>query len=169
MSGKDPGAPQSDRPDRRHKTRASIFHSRIPHEIRFDRDRNLYVVERDTHVVRKIDATTNVLEQADVALRRADEDGDLVERDAVTRFLHDPARDLDAFAPFAWRGEELERAVLVPYDGLDVRLEEEAPQIREVVVARVEHGRRRLSGLDVRRQLFLAGMGRRPARTGPAR
>lgn len=29
-----------------------------PHEIRFDRDRNLFVVERDAHVVRRVDAKT---------------------------------------------------------------------------------------------------------------
>src|SRR5262245_34309619 len=32
-----------------------------PHEIRFDRDRNLFVVERDAHVVRRIDAKTSVV------------------------------------------------------------------------------------------------------------
>ncbi len=32
-----------------------------PHEIRFDRDRNLYIVERDSHVVRRVDAKTNVV------------------------------------------------------------------------------------------------------------
>jgi len=32
-----------------------------PHEIRFDPDRNLFVVERDAHVVRRIDAKTNVV------------------------------------------------------------------------------------------------------------
>jgi DNA-binding beta-propeller fold protein YncE len=32
-----------------------------PHEIRFDGQRNLFVVERDAHVVRRIDATTNVV------------------------------------------------------------------------------------------------------------
>ncbi|HKT81702.1 MAG TPA: hypothetical protein VJP86_15850 [Vicinamibacterales bacterium] len=32
-----------------------------PHEIRFDRDRNLFVVERDAHVVRRIDARTTTV------------------------------------------------------------------------------------------------------------
>ena len=32
-----------------------------PHEIRFDRDRNLFVVERDSHAVRRIDANTGVV------------------------------------------------------------------------------------------------------------
>ena len=32
-----------------------------PHEIRFDRDRNLYIVERDAHVVRRIDAKTSTV------------------------------------------------------------------------------------------------------------
>ena len=32
-----------------------------PHEIRFDRDRHLFVVERDAHVVRRIDARTGVV------------------------------------------------------------------------------------------------------------
>jgi sugar lactone lactonase YvrE len=31
-----------------------------PHEIRFDRDGNLFVVERDAHVVRRVDALTGV-------------------------------------------------------------------------------------------------------------
>jgi DNA-binding beta-propeller fold protein YncE len=32
-----------------------------PHEIRFDRDRHLYVVERDAHVVRRIDARSSLV------------------------------------------------------------------------------------------------------------
>ena len=32
-----------------------------PHEIRFDGQRNLFIVERDAHVVRRIDARTNVV------------------------------------------------------------------------------------------------------------
>jgi len=32
-----------------------------PHEIRFDRSGSLYIVERDSHVVRRIDARTNVI------------------------------------------------------------------------------------------------------------
>lgn len=32
-----------------------------PHEIRFDRDGHLYVVERDAHVVRRVDARTRVV------------------------------------------------------------------------------------------------------------
>ena len=32
-----------------------------PHELRFDRDGHLYVVERDNHVVRRIDARTRVI------------------------------------------------------------------------------------------------------------
>ena len=32
-----------------------------PHEIRFDRDRHLFVVERDSHAVRRIDANTGVV------------------------------------------------------------------------------------------------------------
>jgi sugar lactone lactonase YvrE len=32
-----------------------------PHEIRFDRDRNLYIVERDSHVVRRVDARTGIV------------------------------------------------------------------------------------------------------------
>jgi hypothetical protein len=32
-----------------------------PHEIRFDRNRNLFIVERDAHVVRRVDAKTNVV------------------------------------------------------------------------------------------------------------
>ena len=32
-----------------------------PHEIRFDAQRNLFVVERDAHVVRRIDAKTNLV------------------------------------------------------------------------------------------------------------
>ncbi len=33
----------------------------MPHEIRFDRDRNLFIVERDAHVVRRVDARTRVV------------------------------------------------------------------------------------------------------------
>ena len=40
---------------------ASAASFTAPHEIRFDRDRHLYVVERDAHVVRRIDARTNVV------------------------------------------------------------------------------------------------------------
>lgn len=32
-----------------------------PHEIRFDRDRNLFVVERDAHVVRRVDASSGIV------------------------------------------------------------------------------------------------------------
>src|SRR5580765_2582006 len=32
-----------------------------PHELRFDGQRNLFIVERDAHVVRRIDARTNVV------------------------------------------------------------------------------------------------------------
>jgi sugar lactone lactonase YvrE len=33
----------------------------MPHELRFDAAGNLYVVERDSHVVRRIDATTHII------------------------------------------------------------------------------------------------------------
>jgi sugar lactone lactonase YvrE len=33
----------------------------MPHEIQFDSARNLYIAERDNHVVRKVDATTGVI------------------------------------------------------------------------------------------------------------
>lgn len=33
----------------------------MPHEIQFDRAGNLYIAERDNHVVRKVDAKTNVI------------------------------------------------------------------------------------------------------------
>jgi streptogramin lyase len=32
-----------------------------PHEIRFDRDRNLFIVERDAHVVRRVDGKTGIV------------------------------------------------------------------------------------------------------------
>src|SRR5690606_24456298 len=51
-------------------------------------------------------AAERVLEQADVPLRRAQQDRDLVEADTVADFGEDPARDLDAFAPFAGSREE---------------------------------------------------------------
>jgi DNA-binding beta-propeller fold protein YncE len=40
---------------------ASAASITAPHEIRFDRDRHLYIVERDTHVVRRIDAKSGVV------------------------------------------------------------------------------------------------------------
>jgi DNA-binding beta-propeller fold protein YncE len=40
---------------------ASAASFSAPHEIRFDADRNLFVVERDAHVVRRIDAKTGVV------------------------------------------------------------------------------------------------------------
>jgi sugar lactone lactonase YvrE len=33
----------------------------MPHEIRFDRNRNLFIVERDAHVVRRVDARTRIV------------------------------------------------------------------------------------------------------------
>src|SRR5262249_18460147 len=51
-------------------------------------------------------ALQRMFEQPDVSLRRADEHRHLVERDAAPRLLHDPPRDLDAFASFAGRREE---------------------------------------------------------------
>ncbi len=33
----------------------------MPHEIQFDRDGHLYIVERDSHVVRRVDATSGVI------------------------------------------------------------------------------------------------------------
>src|SRR5215207_1366676 len=33
----------------------------MPHEIQFDADGHLYIVERDNHVVRRVDATTGVI------------------------------------------------------------------------------------------------------------
>jgi sugar lactone lactonase YvrE len=33
----------------------------MPHEIQFDADRNMYIAERDNHVVRKVDATSGVI------------------------------------------------------------------------------------------------------------
>ncbi|MDA1091879.1 MAG: hypothetical protein O3A25_01215 [Acidobacteria bacterium] len=33
----------------------------MPHEIQFDRDGHLYIVERDSHAVRRVDATTGVI------------------------------------------------------------------------------------------------------------
>ena len=52
-----------------------------------------------------------VLEQAEVALRRAHEDRHLVEAHAAARLAQNAPRDLDALAALAGRGEELERAV----------------------------------------------------------
>ena len=33
----------------------------MPHEIQFDRDGHLYIVERDSHAVRRVDATTGII------------------------------------------------------------------------------------------------------------
>src|SRR5262245_33096779 len=33
----------------------------MPHEIQFDRAGNLYIAERDNHVIRKVDAKTHVI------------------------------------------------------------------------------------------------------------
>src|SRR5262249_17179007 len=52
-----------------------------------------------------------VLEQAEVRVRRAHEDRDLVEARAATGLFQDSSGDFDALAAFARRGEELERAI----------------------------------------------------------
>src|SRR5438067_7953841 len=33
----------------------------MPHEIQFDRDGNLYIAERDNHVIRRVDARTRII------------------------------------------------------------------------------------------------------------
>ena len=71
---------------------------------------------------------------ADVPLRRADEDRHIVERHAAASLLQDPARDLDRFATFAWRGEELDVAAWLAFRRLR-RGEQIAPQRDEIVVS----------------------------------
>ena len=73
---------------------------------------------------------------ADVPLRRADEHRHLVERHAAASLLQDPARDLDRFASFAWRGEELDVAARLAFRRLR-RGEQIAPQRDEIVVSRL--------------------------------
>ncbi len=50
-------------------------------------------------------ALERVLEDAQVGLRRAQQDGHLVEPHAATRLLHHTSSDLDRLAPFARSGE----------------------------------------------------------------
>ena len=56
--GQDPSAPNSDWNDGGPATAASL---NMPHEIQFDADGNLYIAERDNHVVRKVAARTGVI------------------------------------------------------------------------------------------------------------
>ncbi len=76
-----------------------------------------------------------VLEQAEVALWRTDEDGHLVETNPAARFGQDAARNLDALATFARRRKELQRAVGRALRRLMLGLEQKPPQRREIVRA----------------------------------
>ena len=86
-------------------------------------------------------ALEGVLEQAEILARRAQEHRHLVELHALPRFGEDPAGDLDAFAPFARRGEQPDVAALLARRRL-ARGRRGAPQRREV---RVAVGRQRLN------------------------
>ncbi len=81
-------------------------------------------------------ARQRMLEQRDVPLRRADENRHVVERHAAPSLLQDPARDLDRFASFAWRREELDVAARLAFRRLG-RGEQIAPQRHEIVVSRL--------------------------------
>ena len=83
-------------------------------------------------------ALERVLEQAVVVLRRADEDGHLVERHARARFAQNTAGDLDALASLARRREELERAIQLARLRSLVRKETGA-QVIEVGATRAGH------------------------------
>ena len=83
---------------------------------------------------RHASARQRVLEQRNVPLRRADEDRYIVERHAAASLLQDPARDLDRFATFAWRGEELDVAAWLAFRRLR-RGEQITPQRDEIVVS----------------------------------
>src|SRR5438034_3820195 len=72
---------------------------------------------------RHISAPKRVLEKAEVALRRTDEDSHLVEAHAATRLLQDAPRDFHAFPSFAGRRKQLERAVDRAFGRLQIRLE----------------------------------------------
>ena len=56
-----------------------------------------------------------VLEETQVVLRRPQQDGDVVQRDAALCLLEDPARNLGTFAPFAGCGEEPDIAGWRPF------------------------------------------------------
>src|SRR5437867_1447137 len=77
-------------------------------------------------------AAERMLEESGIALRRADEDRHLVEAHAAARLLQDASRDLDAFTPFAGRGEELERAIGLARRWLQFGFEQETSQRREI-------------------------------------
>src|SRR5262249_6907560 len=55
-----------------------------------------------------VGSSQRLLEQTEIALRRSDEDGHLVESDAAARFFQDAPRDLDALATFAGCGKEFQ-------------------------------------------------------------
>src|SRR5687768_6176812 len=55
-------------------------------------------------------AGQRVLEDADVVLRRADQDRDFVETNAICSFFENASRDFDAFPAFARRGKPDELA-----------------------------------------------------------
>ena len=92
-----------------------------------------------------------VLEQAEIALRRADEHGHLVETHATPRFFQDAPRDLHAFASFTRRREQLERSVRLPHGRLEVRLEQESAQRGQIAGRLLVDALERALHLDDRR------------------
>ena len=78
-------------------------------------------------------APERVLEEAEIAVWRADKDRDLVEPDARSRSPKNATRDLHAFTAFPRRGKELDRAVERALGRLRVGGEQELPQASQVV------------------------------------
>jgi hypothetical protein len=76
-----------------------------------------------------------VLEQPKVTLWRAHEDRHLVEPDAATRFVQDPARDLHTLAPSPGAEKNSSEPSVHSLGRLDIGLEEEAAQGREIIRA----------------------------------
>src|SRR5687768_5556753 len=81
---------------------------------------------------RHIRASEGMLEQPEVAARRAHENRHLVECDPLPCFLQQAPRDLDALTPLAWRGKELDGPVGRACRWLLVGVEQIAAQRGEI-------------------------------------
>ena len=87
---------------------------------------------------RHASTSERVLEEAEITAGRSHDDRHLVERHAAPRLLEHAAGDLHAFAPLPRRGKELEGFVRGTHARLLLRVEQKAPEARQVPAALVD-------------------------------
>ncbi len=114
-----------------------------------------------------------MLQEADVLLRRAQEDRHLIEAHPTSGFIEDTAHDLDSFASFARRREQADVARSLP-GGRTIDREDVAAQVRKIGGLRCRirtrfHLRTQPDHRVVRKRIAIRHRGEGLGRTGDER